>query len=131
MTAPIPYTTPFALIIEDDIDLATIFAQALRAAGFETEIVLDGAKARAKLSAKEPDVVVLDLHLPHVSGQKLLEEIRNNERLSDTQVIIATADPRLAEQLQNQADLALVKPISFRQLRDLAQRLQAARPKTE
>ncbi len=114
-----------ALIIEDDIDLATIFAQALKAANFDTEIVLDGAKARAKLNATPPDVVVLDLHLPHVSGQKILEEIRQDDRLAHTQVIIATADPRLAEQLQSQADLALVKPISFRQLRDLAQRLQS------
>lgn len=116
----------FALIIEDDIDLATIFAQALRAAGFETNIVLDGGKAVQRLANEKPDIVVLDLHLPHVSGPEILEKIRADERLKDTQVIIATADPRLAEELQDQADLALIKPISFKQLRDLAQRFTSS-----
>lgn len=116
----------FALIIEDDVDLATIFAQALRAAGFETSIVLDGSKAVQRLAAEKPDVVVLDLHLPHISGPEILGKIRADERLQDTLVIIATADPRLAEELQDQADLALIKPISFKQLRDLAQRLKSS-----
>ena len=117
-------TERFALIVEDDIDLATIFAQALREVGFETEVVVDGHQAQARLEQSKPDVVVLDLYLPHISGPDLLYQIRSTERLADTLVIIATADPRLGETLQDQADLLLIKPISFRQLRDLAKRLR-------
>ena len=61
-------TNPFALIVEDDIKLATVFAEALRIAEFETEIVLDGQAALNRLAATTPAVVVLDLHLPRVSG---------------------------------------------------------------
>jgi DNA-binding response OmpR family regulator len=114
---------PFALIIEDDYDASLIFAEALQAAGFETEIIRSGEIALARLAATTPDAVMLDLHMPHVSGVDIMEQIRADERLAETQVIVATADPRLAGTLQDDADLVLIKPISFSQLRDLAARL--------
>ncbi|MEM7346507.1 MAG: response regulator [Chloroflexota bacterium] len=115
---------PFALIIEDDPKLATIFATALESAEFKTEIAADGQTALERLGATTPSVVVLDLHLPHISGRNLLYKIRADERLTDTQVMIATADPSMAEGLRDEADLVLIKPISFGQLRDLAARLR-------
>ncbi|MBN1936573.1 MAG: response regulator [Anaerolineae bacterium] len=116
-----------ALIIEDDVDLSFIFAESLRAAGFESEIVRDGAVAEKRLAATEPEVVVLDLHLPNVSGEQLLTQIRRDGRLVKTRVILCTADPRMAEPLQEIADLVLIKPIIFSQLRDLASRLAGTR----
>jgi DNA-binding response OmpR family regulator len=118
----------FALIVEDDADLSIIFAKALEAAGFETQIVRAGDTAQMWLSATAPEVVVLDLHLPRVSGKEVLEQIRSDERLVGTKVIIVTADPRMAEVLQDQADLILIKPIGFGQLRDLAARLGYGSP---
>jgi DNA-binding response OmpR family regulator len=115
----------FALIIEDDADLATIFSEALKAAGFRTEIIRDGQTAVQRLAAATPDVVVLDLHLPQVAGEDLLNQIHADARLSKTRVVVATADARSAEMLHEEADLVLVKPISFTQLRDLAARLGA------
>ncbi len=115
---------PLALIIEDDADLSTIFAQALQAAEFETEIAEDGQVATTRLNETIPSVVVLDLHLPHVSGRDILDQIRTDPRLQDTRVMLATADPAMAETLRTEADLILIKPISFGQLRDLAKRLR-------
>jgi DNA-binding response OmpR family regulator len=113
----------FALIVEDETDLAIIFSKALQEAGFETQIVRAGDTALMWLSSTAPQIVVLDLHLPRVSGEEVLEQIRADERLAATKVIIATADPRMAETLQDRADLVLLKPIGFSQLRDLAARL--------
>ena len=115
---------PSALIVEDDYDISIIFAQALRAAGFETQIIRSGDTAVMWLSSTAPDVVVLDLHLPRVSGIEILSQIRADPRLAGTRVIIATADDRKAEILREEADLVLVKPVSFSQLRDLALRLK-------
>jgi DNA-binding response OmpR family regulator len=53
-----------ALIVEDDEDLSFIFAEALRAAGYEPEIIQDGQLALDRLASFRPDVIVLDLHLP-------------------------------------------------------------------
>ena len=116
-------SNPFGLIIEDDYDASLIFAEALQAAGFETEIIRSGDLALARLAVTTPDVVVLDLHLPYTAGTEILSRIRADGRLAETRIIVATADPRLAETLQDEADLVLIKPISFSQLRDLAARL--------
>jgi DNA-binding response OmpR family regulator len=113
----------FAMIIEDNEDLAIIFAEALQAAGFETGIIQDGETAVTQLESSIPRIIILDLHLPHVSGEEILKGIRSDSRFDDTRVIIATADPRMADMLKDDADLVLLKPISFGQLRDLAARL--------
>jgi DNA-binding response OmpR family regulator len=115
-----------ALIIEDDADLAIIFAEAIKAAGFETQIIRDGRIALTQLVTSAPSIVVLDLHLPNVSGATILDRIRADARLTQTLVIVTTADARLADMLQTKADLVLVKPISFGQLRDLAKRLKSS-----
>ena len=78
-----------------------------------------------------PDVVVLDLHLPRVAGMDILHQIRADERLTGTRVIVATAHPRMAESLRDEADLVLLKPISFSQLRDLASILGSSYPASE
>ena len=114
---------PLALIVEDDYDLSVIFAEALQAAGFETQIVRAGDTAIMWLSSITPEVVVLDLHLPRVAGTSILRKIRDTPHLEKTRVIVTTADARLAETLRKEADLVLLKPISFSQLRDLAARL--------
>lgn len=114
----------FSLIIEDDKDLAIIFSEALQAAEYETEIIQDGRLALERLADTQPAVVVLDLHLPQISGKKVLDQIRSARHLTATRVILATADPFMAESLREIADLVLIKPISFGQLRDLAARLR-------
>lgn len=115
---------PLALIVEDDMDLSLIFSEALQAAQFEVEIISDGSRASNRLKEVLPAVVVLDLHLPGLSGEALLAQIRADERLNDVRVIIATADPVMGEELAGTADLVLIKPVSFNQLRDLATRLK-------
>ena len=111
-----------ALIIEDDPDLINIFSRAMELSGFEIKPVVDGKEALNFLATMVPDIVVLDLHLPGVSGAEILQTIREDGRLSQTRVILATADYRTAEDLRDHADLVLLKPISFKQLRDLSAR---------
>lgn len=118
------YDNPLALIIEDDEKLADIFSHALQSAEFKTETVSDGSAALSRLKDIVPAVVVLDLHLPNISGDKILQHIRADARLTDTRVMITTADALLAENLRDLSDLVLLKPISFNQLRDLAARLR-------
>ena len=116
----------FALVIEDDRDEAIIFARALQTAGFETEVVRSGDTALARLAALVPDVVLLDLNLPRVTGADVLHQIRADSRLAKTRVIIVTGDPQGAELVRSEADLVLIKPISFTQLCDMATRLVAS-----
>ena len=116
---------PLALIVEDDEKLAVIFAEALKQAAFQTETARTGQEALEKLARLTPATVVLDLHLPDISGATVLHTIRQEARLARTQVILATADAAMADSLDDQSDLVLIKPVSFSQLRDLATRLRA------
>jgi CheY-like chemotaxis protein len=115
-----------ALIIEDDEDLANIFAEALRGVGFEVEHAADGQKAKERLkSGAPPYLILLDMHIPYISGGDLLTNvIKKDDRLDKTMIIITTADARMGDAYREQVDFVLVKPISFVQLRDLTKRLK-------
>ncbi|MCA9937903.1 MAG: response regulator [Anaerolineales bacterium] len=115
---------PTALVIEDDDTLATIFSRALQLADYRAEIIADGEEALRRLEELTPELVVLDMHLPQVSGMQILSAIRQSDHLAQTRLIIATADSGLAAMLHQQADLVLVKPVSFHQLRRFANRLR-------
>jgi CheY-like chemotaxis protein len=118
-----PAPGPLALIIEDDERLATIFTEAVRQAGFTTRTIRRGDEAMQLLGSLEPSLVILDLHLPQVSGETILQALRQDKRLGSTRVVLATADAELAKIIEDDCDFVLVKPISFTQLRDLASRL--------
>ena len=113
---------PLAFIIEDDKNLAHAFGQAMTEADYQVEVIRDGHQALKRLREENPQTVVLDLHIPFLNGEELLNYIRLDQRLSETKVIITTADERRGEELREKADLVLIKPIGFRQLRDLAYR---------
>lgn len=118
-----------ALIIEDDEDLANIFAEALHGVGYEVEQVADGKIAQERLkSGTAPFLILLDMHLPHVSGGDLLTKMKKDERFANTIIIITTADARMGEAYSDQADFVMIKPISFVQLRDLTNRLKPRDP---
>ena len=114
---------PLMLIIEDDNAAAQVMTAASQAAGFATEVVQDGSQAQDRLQAEASFAVILDLHLPRVSGITLLRQIRASERWRNTRVLVVTADPRLAQTIDAEADFVTIKPVSFTQIRDLAQRL--------
>ncbi len=111
-----------ALIIEDDPAQQDIFSHAVKMADYDVEVIGHGGEALKRLEKVTPDLIILDLHLPKVSGDEILASIRADERLASVPVILATADPILAESLADTSDLVLLKPISFTQLRDLASR---------
>lgn len=114
---------PVALIVEDDTELNEIFALALEEAGYVSQIVTDGEKALAQLKELTPALIILDLHLPFVSGEAVFEYVKADSRFDSAWVVLATADSHRAQQLQDQVDWVLLKPISFTQLRNLTQRL--------
>jgi len=118
-----------ALIIEDDEDLANIFAEALRGVGFEVELAADGKVAQERLTNGEtaPFLILLDMHLPYISGADLLTSIKKDAHFNDTTIIITTADARMGETYGDQVDFVLIKPISFVQLRDLTARLKSSK----
>jgi len=114
---------PLALVVEDDPIQAEIFVEAISQSGYEVAHIDRGDAAIAYLDNHSPHLVLLDLHLPEVAGTTILQYIREQPHLSHTRVVLASADPRMAELAREDSDLVLIKPISFNQLRFLSQRM--------
>ena len=105
-----------ALIIEDDEPLSEVISISLQQAGFDTIATHDGQRALKQLHLIVPDLIVLDLHLPNVSGKTILEYIRAEDRLHRIRVFLTTADGFLADELAAKADMVLIKPFRLNQL---------------
>src|SRR5512143_1867000 len=95
-------TKPAVLIIEDNDSLIDIFTQAMKVAGFEIETAANGVEAFDKLAKMKPDVIILDLYLPGVSGDKILAYIRHDSRVQDAKIILTTFDSLLADKFRDQ-----------------------------
>lgn len=115
---------PIALIIEDDRDIVALFRHVLDVAGYHTEIVLDGKQAMERLETLTPNIVLLDLQLPKISGVEILKNMRSVDRLSQVPVVVITAYAPVADALPVEPDLLLLKPVDINQLSNLVQRLQ-------
>ncbi len=79
------------LVVEDDGPTREVIAELLTAAGYVIAMVADGAQARAWVAASLPELVILDLLLPKVSGFELLAEWRATSRTADLPVFVLTS----------------------------------------
>lgn len=116
-------TLPQAFILEDDPKLAELYATVLRQCKYETTIIESGQDALNKLKEETPDLILLDIHLPYVSGMEILKYIQGEERLKPVDLIIMTADLYTARELEGQVEYVILKTRGISHLRDIASRL--------
>jgi DNA-binding response OmpR family regulator len=77
----------------------------------------DGEESLALARKERPDVVILDMMMPRRSGLEVLTELRREEALANTRVIVLTAQPATREQaLREGADVVMVKPFEPEQI---------------
>jgi two-component system cell cycle response regulator DivK len=79
------------LVVEDNELNLKLFCDLLRAHDFATEPVRDGREAVEKARAFAPDLIVMDIQLPHVSGLELIEQIKGDLALGRTPIMAVTA----------------------------------------
>jgi CheY-like chemotaxis protein len=82
---------PLVLIVEDQMDLRQLYAQALAMSGFEVIEAGNGADAIAHTSASFPDVVIMDLSLPVVDGWEATRRLKDDARTQHIPVVALTA----------------------------------------
>jgi two-component system cell cycle response regulator DivK len=116
-----------ALIVEDDTLLSNLFSRALSDIGYATLVMEDGRKASDWLEEKAPHLILLDMHLPHISGIQILKEIRSNPRFDNTYIAVVTADANMGDMAGEKADFVLNKPVDIPQLQQMAERLKVSR----
>jgi len=113
---------PLALILEDDPKLAELYTTVLNQTQYETIVIESGREAQAKLQTLSPILILLDIHLPYVSGMDLLKQIKADERFKQTTVIVMTADLYTAKDLEGEVEHVLLKTHGITRLREIAVR---------
>src|SRR5437899_3835012 len=111
--------TPVVLVVEDDRDIADLVGRYLVKAGFVTDRVSSGREALIRLAERPPDLLVLDLMLPHVDGLEICRSVRANERTASIPIIMLTARAEESERivgLEIGADDYIAKPFSPNEL---------------
>lgn len=105
------------LIVDDDKELRTIYRIILERQDYVVYEAGNGAEALKFLMNQTPDVMVMDMLMPMLGGEAVMQRIRQMPSLKNMRVVVLTAYPRFRDSaLQHEADHFLVKPIKPKDL---------------
>jgi hypothetical protein len=82
---------PKILLVEDDINLRDVYYARLQAEGFELSVASNGEEALAMAVKERPDLIILDVMMPRISGFDVLDILRTTPEIAHTKVIMMTA----------------------------------------
>jgi DNA-binding response OmpR family regulator len=117
------------LIIEDEEDAAELFAEMMRVSGFRVIKTLRSAPAITMMTVDKPDLVLLDIMMPEVSGLDILRQMRREPYLANIPVIVVTAKGMPADiknGMEAGANTYLTKPVGFQELKEAVERTLGA-----
>lgn len=81
---------PLILVVEDDPSVQGLLTLLLEGEGYEVITARDGLEGLVKMDLQHPSLLILDLMMPNVSGDRVYEEISNDMRLRDVPVIVVS-----------------------------------------
>jgi len=100
------------LIVDDEADVRSYLEALLKDNGYETAIAVDGDQAMPKAKSFHPDLISLDIIMPHETGQKFYRELCKDPELSKVPVIIVSGVTRYKE-LFARDHKTMPKPFAF------------------
>jgi DNA-binding response OmpR family regulator len=109
----------FILVVEDEKDLAELLQYNLRRAGYDVQIVGNGRTALEAVAARKPDLILLDIMLPELSGTEVASRLRSNAATASIPIIMLTAKGEEVDQIVGLtvgADDYVTKPYSTKVL---------------
>ena len=117
------------LVVDDIADVADTLAMLLTATGHQTQVAYDGPNAITAVRAFRPEVVLLDIGLPGMSGLEVARHLRREPKGSKLLVVAVTGYDQAEDRLQSKEagfDHHLVKPVSPQALEELLGHLAIA-----
>ena len=124
-------TEKTVLIIEDEEDAAELFAEMMRVSGFRVLKTSKSAPAISMMAAEKPDVVLLDIMMPEISGLDILRQMRRDPALANIPVIVVTAKSMptdIKNGMEAGASTYLTKPVGYLELKEAVERALANNP---
>ncbi len=114
------------MIIEDEADAAELFSEMMRINGFRVIKMFSSAPAIPIIAQEKPDVILLDVMMPDISGLEVLRYIRREPDLSSIPVIILSAKSMpgdIKTGLEAGASMYLTKPVGFQDLKQAVEKV--------
>jgi CheY-like chemotaxis protein len=105
---------PKALLIDDEIEATAIFGRFLDSAGIDTEAAASGREGLQKAFSSQPDVVILDIMMPDMTGYEVCRRLRQDPRTAKTAILVMTARGQMVDQqmaFHVGADAYIAKPV--------------------
>ncbi len=124
-------TKPKILVVEDEVGLLEIIGLNLEAAGYEVVTATDGLEAWRKYEEEQPDLVVLDLHLPTVSGFRVLEFIKGEPNPAPVLVLTALDFAEAESLTELGLEAFITKPFEPEKVVETVRHLLATRGATD
>ena len=113
------------LIIEDEEDAADMFAEMMRVSGYHVLKTSSSTPALTMMTAEKPDVVILDIMMPEISGLDILRQMRKDPALAKIPVVVVSAKGMPADikhGMEAGASMYLTKPVGFTELKEAIER---------
>ena len=107
------------LIVDDEPNIRDLLATSLRFAGYEIQTAANGAQAVSAVTESEPDIILLDVMLPDVSGFDILQRVRGHAALKHIPIIMLTGKATREDvmfALSAGANGYITKPFEFESL---------------
>ena len=114
------------MIIEDEADAAELFSEMMRVNGFRVIKMFSSAPAIPIIAQEKPDVILLDVMMPDISGLEVLRYIRREPELAGIPVIILSAKSMpgdIKTGIEAGASLYLTKPVGFQDLKQAVEQV--------
>lgn len=114
------------MIIEDEADAAELFSEMMRINGFRVIKMFSSAPAIPIIAQEKPDVILLDVMMPDISGLEVLRYIRREPDLSSIPVIILSAKSMpgdIKTGIEAGASMYLTKPVGFQDLKQAVEKV--------
>lgn len=115
------------LIVDDDPHTLMLWNAVLKPSAVDVIQASDGAQALAILETQTPTVMLLDMLMPYVSGQDVLNYVAKTPRLDDMYVVVISAHRQPDTAKMARANAVLLKPIRPVEVRDLLEQAMSSR----
>lgn len=113
--------------IEDDPDMIDLVSIILQKHGYQVAGFTESREIMPRLESIKPELILLDLMMPHVDGIEVYREIKSREGMDDIPVIIISAMKRAVEEIEREGEMKveayLVKPFTIGELLDTVNRI--------
>ncbi len=126
-----PEAQKTVVVVEDETDAAEMFAEMMRVSGFRVLKSYSSTPAISMITTEQPDIVILDVMMPDVSGLEVLKYMRREPTLAHIPVIVVSAKSMpgdIQTGLDAGAAVYLTKPVGFLDLKQAVEKALQRKP---